>query len=101
MAYCVSKGGIHALSVVLAKAFAPEVQVNTVAPGPVLPPHTYDAQDVQRLGQETPLGRLGRPQDIARTVRFLIEHGDFVTGSSYVVDGGWLARGPGGSGTSV
>lgn len=101
LAYCVSKAGVHALSLALAKAFAPEVQVNTVAPGPVLPPCTYDAQDVQRLRQETPLGRLGLPQDIARTVRFLIEHGDFVTGSAYVVDGGWLARGPGGSGTSL
>lgn len=101
LAYCVSKAGVHALSVALAKAFAPEVQVNTVAPGPVLPPSEYDARALQRLAEETPLGRLGSPQDVARAVRFLIEHGDFITGATYVVDGGWLSRSPGGSETSV
>ena len=101
LAYCVSKGGIHALSVAFAKAFAPEVQVNTIAPGPVLPPSEYDAQALRRLEKETPLGRLGSPQDVARAVRFLIEDGDFITGASYMVDGGWLSRGPGGSETSL
>ena len=101
LAYCVSKAGVHALSVAFAKALAPEVQVNTIAPGPVLPPSEYDAPAHQRLVEGTPLGRLGSPHDVARAVRFLIEHGDFVTGATYVVDGGWLSRGPGGSATSL
>jgi pteridine reductase len=101
LAYCVSKGGVHALSVAFAKAFAPEVQVNTVAPGPVYPPSAYDTSALRRLEQETPLGRLGSPQDVARAVCFLIEQGDFITGASYVVDGGWLSRGPGGRTTSL
>ena len=95
LAYCVSKGGIHALSAALAKALAPEVQVNTVAPGPVLPPATYTAAELERLRRDTPLGRLGRPRDVVRTVRFLIEQGDFISGATYVPDGGWLASGPG------
>ena len=101
LAYCVSKGGVHALSIALAKVFAPEVQVNTVALGPVLPPSEYDTHALQRLEEETPLGRIGSPQDVVRAVRFLIEHGDFITGANYVVDGGCLARGPGGSETSL
>ena len=94
LAYCVSKGGIHALSVALAKALAPEVQVNTVAPGPVLPPVAYTAAELERLRRDTPLGRLGSPRDVVRTVRFLIEQGDFISGATYVLDGGWLASGP-------
>lgn len=95
LAYCVSKGGMHALSAALAKALAPEVQVNTVAPGPVLPPATYTAAELERLRRDTPLGRLGSPRDVVRTVRFLIEQGDFISGATYVPDGGWLASGPG------
>lgn len=99
LAYCVSKGGIQALGVALAKALAPEVQVNTIAPGPVLPPTTYTAVELERLRRNTPLGRLGRPHDVARAVRFLIERGDFISGATYVLDGGWLASGPDGRGT--
>ncbi len=99
LAYCVSKGGLHALSVALAKALAPEVQVNTIAPGPVLPPATYTGADLARLRRNTPLGRLGSPHDVARTVRFLIERGDFISGATYVLDGGWLACGPDGRDT--
>jgi NAD(P)-dependent dehydrogenase (short-subunit alcohol dehydrogenase family) len=99
LAYCVSKGGIQALSVALAKALAPQVQVNTIAPGPVLPPAAYTAGELERLRRNTPLGRLGSPHDVARTVRFLIERGDFISGATYVLDGGWLACGPGGKDT--
>ena len=98
--YCVSKAGVSALTPALAKAFAPHVQVNEVAPGPVLLPEDYGPERQEGLRARTPLQRFGRPDDIARTVRFLVESGDFVTGASYVVDGGWLAQGPEGSETS-
>ncbi len=93
LAYCVSKGGIQTLSLALAKALAPQVQVNTIAPGPVLPPAIYTTAELERLRRNTPLGRLGSPHDVARTVRFLIEQGDFISGATYVLDGGWLASG--------
>lgn len=95
--YCITKGGIHALTLVLAKALAPRVQVNEVVLGPVLPPDDYDEQTTRALVQQTPLQRLGTAEDVARTVRFLAEASDFVTGASYVVDGGWLADAPGGT----
>jgi len=101
LAYCVSKAGVHALMKALAKALAPHVQVNEVAPGPVLLPEDYDPQRRDDLRRRTPLQRLGSPNDVARAVRFLIEEGDFVTGASYVVDGGWLASPAGGRLTSL
>lgn len=99
--YCVAKGGLHAATVALAKALAPSVQVNEIVLGPVLPPHDYDAQARQELRERTPLQRIGHPEDVVRVVRFLIEHGDFITGASYAVDGGWLAQAPGGMATSL
>ncbi len=99
--YCVSKAGVYTLTQALAKAFAPHVQVNEVAPGPVLLPEDYGPGQQEALRVHTPLQRFGSPHDIARTVRFLLESGDFVTGASYVVDGGWLAQGPDGTETSV
>jgi pteridine reductase len=95
--YCVSKGGIHTLTLVLAKALAPQVQVNEVVLGPVLPPDSYDEQATHALVQQTPLKRVGKVDDVARAVRFLAEASEFITGASYTVDGGWLAGVPGGS----
>ena len=100
LGYCVSKGGLHALTTALAKAFAPQVQVNTVAPGPILPPVGDPQLVVAQIARETPLGRFGQPRDIARTVRFLVEQGDYITGATYLADGGWLAKEAGGSGIS-
>ena len=99
--YCVSKAGVHTLTQALAKTFAPYVQVNEIAPGPVLLPEGYDLGRQENLRTRTPLQRFGSPHDIARTVRFLLESGDFVTGASYVIDGGWLAQGPDGTETSL
>jgi len=99
--YCVSKGGLHTLTQVLAKTLAPQVQVNSVAPGPVLPPAHYDTAARRALVDRTPTGRLGKAADVVRAVRFLVEAGEFVTGTTYMVDGGWLANAGGGTGTSV
>ena len=99
--YCVAKGGLHMSTVALAKALAPQVQVNEVVLGPILPPDDYDAHALQALSDTTPLQRLGEPREVLRSVRFFIESGDFVTGASYVVDGGWLAQSPGGMTTSL
>jgi len=99
--YCVSKKGLLALTQVLAKAFAPQVQVNAVAPGPVLPPDHYTTVAQRALLARTPLRRLGQVADVARAVRFLVTTGDFVTGSVYLVDGGCLVSEPEGAGTSL
>lgn len=86
--YSVSKAGIVALTRALARALAPQVQVNCVAPGPVL--EAIDATPAMTAAvlRRTPLGRFGAATDVAAAVRFLIEGSDFVTGTTVVVDGG-------------
>ncbi len=101
LTYCVAKSGIFTLTQVLAKAFAPSVQVNAVAPGPVLPPESYTKEKLRTLISQTPVKRIGQAPDIARMVRFLVESTDFVTGATYGVDGGWLVKVGDGSSTSL
>jgi len=98
--YCVSKGGVHMLTIALAKALAPHVQVNEIVLGPILPPEHYEVEAINAIIQQTPLLRFGNSADVARAIRFLVEDGDFVTGTAYMVDGGWLARPPSGMKTS-
>jgi len=88
--YCVSKAGVVSMTIGLAKALAPKVRVNCVAPGPVMPPESYTDEERNELVQRTPLKRLGSPQDVARMVRFLIAEAEFSTGGVYLVDGGRL-----------
>lgn len=95
--YCVSKSGLHALTSALAKALAPHVRVNSLALGPVCVPDWYGDEDRQALAAHTPLRRLGDENAVVRAVLFLVERARFVTGSCYVVDGGWLACAPEGS----
>lgn len=88
--YCVSKAGMIAMTMGLAKALAPQVRVNCVAPGPVMPPEDYTAEERAHLVELTPLKRLGTAEDVARMVRFLIGEAEFSTGGVYLVDGGRL-----------
>ena len=86
--YNVSKAGIVALTRSLARELAPEVQVNCVAPGPVLQAIDANPETTAAVLKRTPLGRLGSAADVAAAVRFLLEASDFVTGTTVVVDGG-------------
>lgn len=88
--YTVSKSGLIGLTRALAKALAPEVQVNCIALGPVLPPEDYDPAEIERLRSATLTGTLGTPDDVARAVLFLCEGTDFATGSTLLLDGGRL-----------
>jgi NAD(P)-dependent dehydrogenase (short-subunit alcohol dehydrogenase family) len=88
--YNVSKSGLIGLTQALAKALAPEVQVNCIALGPVMPPDDYDAAEIERLKQATLTKSLGSAEDVARAVLFLCEGTDFATGSTLVLDGGRL-----------
>ena len=88
--YCVSKAGVVCLTKALAKALAPEVHVNAVAPGPVLLPSDVGPSEREAIVRATPLKRIGTPEDVARCVRFLAEEADFSTGAIYLVDGGRL-----------
>ncbi|MDX1577465.1 MAG: SDR family oxidoreductase [Gemmatimonadota bacterium] len=85
----VSKAGVLHLSRVAARELAPDVRVNAVVPGPILPPpgESADSESWRRKGERVPLARTGDPSHIASTVRFLVEN-DFVTGATIFVDGG-------------
>jgi pteridine reductase len=86
--YCISKAGVIALTKGLAKSLAPYVTVNTVSPGTVLLAENYDEDEENQLIDKTPLKRVGKPEDIANTVKFLIQDSDFITGATINVDGG-------------
>jgi len=85
--YVVSKGALKHLMKTLALELAPEIRVNAVAPGTVMPPPSYDQQAIERLARAIPLARVGSPQDIANAVVFLASS-PFVTGHELAVDGG-------------
>jgi NAD(P)-dependent dehydrogenase (short-subunit alcohol dehydrogenase family) len=89
--YSVSKAGVVALTQGLAKALAPTIQVNAVAPGTVLFPESFSEEEKEKVRAVIPLGREGTPEDVARTVAFLAES-DFITGAVIPVDGGRLVR---------
>lgn len=83
----VSKAGIVYLTKALARVLAPDVRVAGIAPGTVLLPEGWTAADAARQRGTTPLQRLGSPDDVTRTVLFLL-HSDYITGEVLVVDGG-------------
>lgn len=87
LAYSVSKAALIAVNRGLAKALAPKIQVNGVAPGPVLFPDYY-SQDQKHLAiDRTLLKRAGSARDIVNAIVFLIEN-DYITGEVIHVDGG-------------
>ena len=85
--YYVSKAGLLGLTEVLALELAPEILVNAIAPGPIMPPRRATKQERDEVEKSTPLRRWGHPEEIAKTVVFLAET-DFVTGECIRVDGG-------------
>ena len=85
--HSVSKAGLLHLTRVMARRLAPEVRVNAVAPGYVLPPAHHDAAEIERTRRRIPMGRVGAPEDVAGVVRFLAR-AEYVTGEVVVVDGG-------------
>ena len=83
----ITKAGVVQMTRALARALAPAVRVNAVAPGAVLLPDEWDAVAADRLAATTPLRRIGSADDVAQAVVFLCEAG-YVTGDVIIVDGG-------------
>ncbi|OQW40566.1 MAG: pteridine reductase [Proteobacteria bacterium SG_bin4] len=89
--YNAAKGGLLALTKSLAVEMAPEVRVNGVSPGPILWPEAGEWSDDtarQQIIASTLLQRCGEPDDIAKTVQFLIADAPYITGQVIAVDGG-------------
>ena len=85
--YCASKAGLVSLTKGLAKALAPAVQVNAVAPGTMLPPPESSSFSQDLAIERSLLKKMGRPDDISKAVIYFLEN-DFVTGTVLPVDGG-------------
>lgn len=83
----VSKAGLLHLTRGLARAFAPGVRVNAIAPGTVLLPDDWSDDDGHALRRSTPLQRHGTPDDVVAAMLYLLA-ADYVTGETLVVDGG-------------
>jgi len=101
-AYCATKGAVVAMTRQLAGDYAGQVRVNCVCPGTVDTPfvegylekfHKHEKDKVRaELHQRQPVGRMGRPEEIADLVLYLCsDEAGFVTGSIMTIDGGWTA----------
>jgi len=85
--YYTAKAGLKGLTEILALELAPTILVNGIAPGPILPPPGLSPSINKEVLANTPLGRWGGPEEIAKAVLFLVQS-DFVTGETLRVDGG-------------
>ena len=85
--HAITKAGVVQMTRGLARALAPEIRVNAVAPGAVLLPDGWNDDTADRLTSTTPLARLGSADDVAQAVVYLCE-ATYVTGEVIIVDGG-------------
>jgi NAD(P)-dependent dehydrogenase (short-subunit alcohol dehydrogenase family) len=89
-AYAVAKGGVNALSRVIARDYGPKIRANTLVSGAVDTPGFAEGEEVKKeLGSRLPAGRIGFPMEIAETALFLAsERSSFITGVELIADGG-------------
>lgn len=92
--YSAAKGGVVTFTKAMAKELGPSgIRVNCISPGVIKTKmlDCYTADDLQALAEETPLGRIGTPDDVAKAVKFLIsDDASFITGQNLIVDGGFI-----------
>ncbi|MBZ9578551.1 glucose 1-dehydrogenase [Patescibacteria group bacterium] len=95
--YCASKGGIAAMTEASAVELAPyNIRVNTIAPGmietPMIDPVRKDPKTMEAMLARLPMRRVGKPEEVSNLVLFLVSgESSYMTGSTVVIDGGWLA----------
>ncbi len=90
--YSVSKAGVDGLTKALAKELGPShIRVNSIAPGLIDTQMNQDLSEkvLEEIKEETPLGKIGTPEDIAKCVKWLIED-EFTTGQIISINGGWV-----------
>ncbi len=86
--YTVSKAALESLTKLLARAFAPTIRVNAIAPGLVMPSDVVTPEEWERLVQRLPLKRAATLDEITYALQFLIKN-EYITGQTIVVDGGY------------
>jgi pteridine reductase len=86
--YTISKAALESLTKILARALAPRIRVNAIAPGFVLQSDIVSDEEWQRLINRIPLKRPARTEEIASALEFLLKN-EYITGQTIVVDGGY------------
>ena len=86
--YTVSKAALESLTKILARALAPKIRVNAIAPGFVLQSDIVPAEEWERLIRRVPLKRPARSEEVASALEFLVKN-EYITGQTIVVDGGY------------
>jgi NAD(P)-dependent dehydrogenase (short-subunit alcohol dehydrogenase family) len=86
--YSVSKAALESLTRILARALAPKIRVNAIAPGLILQSDIVSAEEWERLINRVPLKRPARTEEIASALEFLLQN-EYITGQTIVVDGGY------------
>ncbi len=86
--YTVSKAGLESLTKMLARALAPTIRVNAIAPGLVLPSDVVTEEQWQKLVEKLPLKRAATLDEVTSALEFLINN-EYITGQTIVVDGGY------------
>ncbi len=92
VAYSVTKAGIDGLTKALAKELAPSnIRVNSIAPGCIMTDMNkgFSKEELEQIREEIPLGKIGKPEDIAKCVNWLIED-EYTTGQIISPNGGWV-----------
>lgn len=86
--YTVSKAALESLTRILARALAPNIRVNAIAPGFVLQSDIVPSEEWERLIKRVPLKRPARPEEVTSALEFLLKN-EYITGQTIVVDGGY------------
>ncbi len=86
--YCISKAGLVTLTKSLAKELAPNIRVNGISPGAITWPNNMDNKTKENIINQTILKKKGNAEDIAKSIVFLINDADYITGQILNVDGG-------------
>ena len=86
--YSIAKAGVIHLTKILAKEFAPCAQVNAIAPGIISFENEEGENISDKLKKKIPLHHFGTPDDISSLVVFLVTSGKYITGQTFIVDGG-------------
>ncbi len=96
--YCSARAGVLTLSKCMALELAPNIRVNTITPGRIDTEELrerYQFDDIHnrdRYEQDIPMTRMGKPEDVASMIFFLVETGKYITGQNFFVDGGLFMR---------